>query len=727
MRGDVLLVMELLIDKPIEKIVEDKLGRGEFVKSFAKMLLTGENKDGMVVLLNGEWGCGKTSIVNLVKEQIKETIPIENLDYVPLVHDFSPWNVVSQEGIISQFFDTLSSGFAITKIKNVLKTIRNSKVYQSTFKILDRIPIIRINPAWEAIYNLKKKFDEYVDSFNENKNLLEKKNEIISILERSLTRHIVFIDDLDRLNDSEIKLVIQLIKSVCNFPNVIYVLSADAKIIQSALKNEQSFNNAGDKYLEKIIQATFDVPNIKKEKIIDLAIKDLDILFANKLNDTDVQRFRSYRFSGMLNSLNTIRNEKRFINLLRVTIDAYCDELDIPDFIAISYLKFVNPQIIQLLCDYSDHLFGWYYDRSEDAKNIEKNFKNDLKAINRDESLFQIIDKMFPRMFTSYYDDKNLYLSKRICSRNRFNLFLTLHMDIDDLSITRFNNAVQSKKYNDLFEFSKTISSSQGRKFLMHLVNFVGSTSSIDECDFVAEFLLKDLSTVEIQDKMILVSKDFYVCDFIKELCQKYTPSETYLLISKYINDSSDIYSLSELAIELNLKEQSEKHSYGFSEEEIKNITSNVCDLILQRIKSNNLNLPRKARSIRLLYQQSKEKLKECFDALSEEKKIDLICDMIWIGCVTDSKRHLTYGFSLDWIKYLLNQDELFKLIDKNFEKLSNYKKQRILVLKMQFCKFEPSDFYGEKCYLVKDINRYCRENQITFSSSDSFEENNNE
>jgi hypothetical protein len=29
--------MELLIDKPIEKIEEDRLGRGEFVKTFAKM------------------------------------------------------------------------------------------------------------------------------------------------------------------------------------------------------------------------------------------------------------------------------------------------------------------------------------------------------------------------------------------------------------------------------------------------------------------------------------------------------------------------------------------------------------------------------------------------------------------------------------------------------------------------------------------------------------------
>jgi hypothetical protein len=720
--------MELLIDKPIEKIEEDRLGRGEFAKTFAKMLLTSKNNDGLVLLLNGEWGCGKTSVVNLIKEQIKNDIlNNKNLEYIPLLHDFSPWNVVSQDGIISQFFDTLSSGFARNKIKNILKTIRNSKVYETTFKTLNYIPFVNTNPAWGAVYNLKKKFDAYVDSLNDNKSLLERKNEIVNALRKSYTRHIVFIDDLDRLNDSEIKLVIQLIKSVCNFPNVIYVLSADAKIIQSALKNEQSFNAAGDKYLEKIIQSTFDIPNVRGDKIIELAYLDLDDLFKDKLSDDDVRRFQSYRYFGMLKSLNTIRDEKRFINCLRVTYDAYLDELDIPDFIAISYLKFVNHQIIQLLCDYSDHLFGKYYDRSGAPKNLEKKFKKELQQICNDESLFFIIKEMFPNMFTLYYDNPELYLSKRICTRNRFNLFLTLQMDTDDLSIERLNNALQNRKYDELVAFSRSISSAQGRKFLLHLANFVSISSDIFECEFVVEFLLKNLSKVGMEDKMFLVSKDYYVRDFIKKLCKKYSSSDAYKLIIMYIDEKSDIYALSELAIELNLKEQSDKHFYGFSDDEIKNITSTVCDLILERIKSNTLYLPRKARGIRLLFEQDKEELKEYFDALSDDIKIDLICDMVCIGSMTEKKQHLTFSYSLDLIECLIEQSMLFKLIDDKFENLENYQKQRLLVLKMQLSKFKSGDYHGEQFYLVDDINRYCKENNISFTASDSFENKSNE
>ena len=99
---------------------------------------------------------------------------------------------------------------------------------------------------------------------------------------------------------------------------------------------------------------------------------------------------------------------------------------------------------------------------------------------------------------------------------------------------------------------------------------------------------------------------------------------------------------------------------------------------------------------------------------------------MIWIGSMTDKKHHLTFAYSLDWIEYLIEKDELFKLINRNFGKLENVNKQRILVLKMQLTGFKPSDFHGEQCYLIEDINRYCKENRIDFTASDSFEDKNN-
>ena len=94
---------------------------------------------------------------------------------------------------------------------------------------------------------------KYSKSFLKGDNTLIEKKEILNNkLLKYKGKIIVFIDDIDRLNKSEIRLLIQLIKAVCDFPNIIYVLSFDKSIVSSALSDEQSLD--GNAYLEKIIQ-----------------------------------------------------------------------------------------------------------------------------------------------------------------------------------------------------------------------------------------------------------------------------------------------------------------------------------------------------------------------------------------------------------------------------------------------------------------------------------------
>lgn len=711
--------MNILVDTPISSKEQDKLNRCEFVELFSKIILSREEDDGLVLLLNGKWGTGKSSLVNLIKEQINEEIKNnKELRYIPIVHDFSPWNVISQDSIISQFFDSLSSGFLKTKIRKTLKKIKNSIVFQKVFNTLNYIPLINRSPAWKAIACLKNEFDDYVNSFNTNKNLLERKEEIAETLKKSLTRHIVFIDDLDRMNDSEIKLVIQLIKSVCNLPNVIYVLTADVNILKNALKNEQLHEGEGNKYLEKIIQATFDLPEIKSDCILGILDDDLKIIFGSKLNEEDVRRINMYRYLGMFDLVRTIRDEKRFFNSLSITFDAYRGELDIPDFIAISYLKFINPQIIQLLVDYSNYLFGTSIYNSEDLKQKKNEFVSNLKNI-CNSNVYPLILEMFPNMFSTNSENKELYLSKRICSHSRFNLFLTLQLDSDDLSINRFNVAIKNKQYSDLVALNTELSTAQGRRFLLHLVNYLNSSNTIDDCEFVVKFLLKNLSSVKIQNNSFLTPAHYYVLDFIKGLCKRYSSDKTYAIITKYISDTSDMYALSEIAIDLNLK--NEKNQYGFSELDTKMLTEKVCDILMKKISAKSLSIPHKARSIRLVYEQNPELLKTYFDTLDESQKINFLCEMIWDGSMYDEKKHVTFSYTIDWIDYLLGEINVYHLITSNFELLSNKNKQRALVLLMQKSGIKPLDVSGTY-YLVEDIQNYCIEKDISFNASDEYE-----
>ena len=59
-------------DQPIKSHSEDLLGRCTFAKSLAKSILNYEQKDSISIGLFGEWGSGKTSIINMTMEEAEK-------------------------------------------------------------------------------------------------------------------------------------------------------------------------------------------------------------------------------------------------------------------------------------------------------------------------------------------------------------------------------------------------------------------------------------------------------------------------------------------------------------------------------------------------------------------------------------------------------------------------------------------------------------------------------
>jgi len=92
-------------DQPIKSCKEDILGRKSFAQSLGDAILNYKEKESIVVGLFGEWGSGKTSLINMALEHINDVSRGKTSDDKPIIIKFNPWNYSDQNQLIIQFLD----------------------------------------------------------------------------------------------------------------------------------------------------------------------------------------------------------------------------------------------------------------------------------------------------------------------------------------------------------------------------------------------------------------------------------------------------------------------------------------------------------------------------------------------------------------------------------------------------------------------------------------------
>src|SRR5438445_11442920 len=95
-------------DLPIASSKDDLLARASFSGALADAILSYRNKESVATALYGAWGSGKSSVVNMVLERIKEVGSGMSAETRPITIKFNPWNYSDQNQLVGQFFRALS-------------------------------------------------------------------------------------------------------------------------------------------------------------------------------------------------------------------------------------------------------------------------------------------------------------------------------------------------------------------------------------------------------------------------------------------------------------------------------------------------------------------------------------------------------------------------------------------------------------------------------------------
>lgn len=465
-------------DQPIETKKDDLLGRGSFAQKLGDAILQYEQEDSLVLGLLGTWGSGKTSILNMTLEHI-ESFP--NAEKRPVIIKFNPWNYSDQNQLIAQFFKELS--LVLCRDDSTERHAKLGRAIQKYSRFFEPFSYVPTLSAIGGVAKAVKSVGIAAEKAGEEgaKNLSTVKSELNSLLKKIDKKLIIVIDDIDRLNNTETRQIFQLIKSLADFKNTVYMLAFDKDVVIDALKG------SGLDYLEKVIQVPIEVPLISENKLQKFFFKKLDEIVA----DIPQEKFNKAYWGNIYHSgiryfFKNIRHVNRYINLLRIEYGLVKGNVNAIDFIAITAIKVFLPDVYAGIRDNKDIFAGDAVGDQEQeyGKRCDEIIKRAKDSYQ--DKLKELLKYMFPKLLGIY---GNVHSSSygwkkegRICSEDIFDLFFMLSIPEEVVSLSEFEAILSLANDKPAFESALLGLNEGGRikQFLLGLQDYTESEIPID-------------------------------------------------------------------------------------------------------------------------------------------------------------------------------------------------------------------------------------------------------
>jgi predicted KAP-like P-loop ATPase len=338
-------IRSLSADKPLTDPQEDQLGYARFARHLATTLIKMVPAEGFVVAIYGPWGSGKTTLLNFLFHYFKQ-FP---LDEQPLIVPFNPWWFSGHEKLTKHFFDQFqaclaSADFPMTSLEKKVAEFAD---------LVSELPA-SIHIPYIAIGNVSVEFTPMKPAI---KNVVKLKMEIAEELRKQSRRIFVTVDDIDRLNPEEVRQLFGVIKSIADFPNIVYLLTFDKRVVIDALRETQGI--PGESYLEKIVQSPFELPLPDRSSLYRLLLGNLETIMTGTPEELfDQTYWASVFLKGVEHFISTPRKINLLTNTLSVTYSAVRGEVNPVDFIAIETLRIFCTEAYNMVRTYPEKFTG---------------------------------------------------------------------------------------------------------------------------------------------------------------------------------------------------------------------------------------------------------------------------------------------------------------------------------------------------------------------------------
>lgn len=437
-------------DRPIFSSEQDRLNRAVFAKYLARCMLDHHDSESLVVGLYGGWGAGKTSVINLVVEELNFAASNMEDEEKPIILNFSPWSYSGQHQLIYNFYRRLSSALrSVPYLTHSERIIHLLELYASFFT---QKPIPKsLRPKQSLWRKLTFKEQEDVYAWESGRDLTQVKAELNELLRRQRHKIIIIIDNISRLYDYEIKQIFQIVKSMGDYENTIYLLAFDKEQVIHAI-NKIDDSHDGEKYVEKIVQLPFEVPPILQQDLENILADRLEEIILTIPEDAwNTEYWADVFYSSLKFFFQNCRDITRYVNTLNFSYSRLRDVVNPVDFFALTAIEVFMPDVYFGIRDNKDlftDLMDNVYVLDEEKRAKDRLRCDEILARNKRvprEILLELLLLLFPRLRQIYQPDLPFFHSttvarklKRICSPDLFDAYFRLSLQTGQIPESEF-------------------------------------------------------------------------------------------------------------------------------------------------------------------------------------------------------------------------------------------------------------------------------------------------